>query len=92
MKTVEDVIQFVDTHEWTQKYLYNPRKNSYCLIGSIMAVCGFDHQGYNYDNFDRENYFKLIAEIREKVDTPYLASFNDKTGRTKEEVLEALRS
>jgi hypothetical protein len=100
MKTLEDVIDFVENHEWTQGTSYNSRTGAYCLTGAIQTIAGFDFVTKSNGKYDDYLYQNLLSQVRRKIakhtgGNPEFTSvifFNDDPDMTKEKVLEVLRA
>lgn len=94
--TIDDIIKFYETHDWLRGAYWNKDKTAFCLSGAVAAVSGVaavtdrfitDEQMEYYQNF-----IDLTNEVRKKINHPVISSWNDYPGRTKEEVIAALRS
>lgn len=106
MKTLSDVADFYETHNWTQRQFYDGTNDAYCVAGAIARICGHIYKiERNFDDserFDSAAYQALRDELHKKLKLGAekdgtlrridITIWNDEPGRTKEEVIDALRS
>lgn len=60
---------------------------SFCLLGALYKSCTLDNI-YDFDKFD--TYYQIVQKSISELGFPDVPSWNDKTGRTKEEVIKLL--
>jgi hypothetical protein len=91
MKTLNDVADFFETHNWGKGSWYKSASDAYCVTGAMAAIAGADWKNYDFKKLNSEQYKKLYDELVHKVKVP-LPQWNDNVVKSKEELIEILRS
>jgi hypothetical protein len=90
---IHHAIELIETHGWVQKSFGN-RFIGFCLVGAISAAWQAKRADENHlSTMDRSAYM-MVFDRANKVFNNIgigIADWNDKTGRTKEEVIAKLK-
>lgn len=71
----------IRTHGWCQG-AYRGKKGSYCLLGAVDMIVDLNGEEKTYD--------VLFERAMKKLGTQFVTRWNDKPGRTMDEVLDFL--
>lgn len=90
---LKDAAAYIEQHGWIQGRAMN-RNGEVCMVGAVGAVVGCEVFAFGWWANGRDQEQEMTAAIEllnQRLGTDAVAEFNDAPGRTKDEVLRALR-